>query len=1347
MRDGWGQLPLFRMMALDTVFFSPKNSKICSDKLPLDEQALRKKISRTFDETARTLLGSLLLYVSEHKDGPQRAEDREHKASRTPQPQEAGPRPTRFQLLQAKFMGTGREPHLKRTREVGRLISKDKQGPGRSLVSATINKLLEKTKEGGSSPGQRRPASEKSRWGPHGGKSTVKNILKKFLAAEEKEAKEKEAREKSPAQCPKTTRPLPRVMGSRSSVLTKLRERFEQSGCLHAEAGVLPLHREGRKSKSQQKKKVHRPEVRVLHTATMATSCTRTPPIRFLACTAEPLPALNIATIVCGPQSWLSHCAKISHLDSRRWPKRETRVSPDLEGMEPSGNKTLGSLTEEPKKQLKSPKSSMPQAEAQGDRHLALDMECISQPDSSYTYQDGKALSSCVSILSTVEQASLRGAGQAGEDRTAGPKAQGEADHSQKVKEGAGEVPEVTTAVCSSEDETERTPPDTDREQLFTMQKYLPEQEVEAWIPLLDSAAVQATRRAQPAIQPAQITVQLPIVHKMPAPAAPLPRVSSHEDKHSHVFGGDDVIENTPVAFLTGTEARRGHQTSARLVPGILGTAAEQGSRDDLTDAAGVDGDVLQMDLTPKPLGSSLGRQGNQHGAQNSSDLRSHSGVPTQSTSELSWEKHLLSESNKAPTPNKRASSIYPTASEHCLRGGTSRPGPCPVMQVPSQSCMRPESSTRITKSTLNGQKECKRPMTVLASPLRTAQENSRHDLNKNTQCSSDELLKASIKASRVATATSAKMPWPGGTQGSEQKIMLQPDGTQDGEPKVTPWPGAARGPEHNITAHLGGTQGSEHKIQPDGTQDPENKTMPQPAGARNPEHKRTPRLGGTRDPEHKIGEELAGLEEEDGALVACYFVAKGNGLVGEGLLQEPGSHRVLATSKSSKHTSGATERSVLGDTARHQPLAWAAPTARSEEAGNSCLVPDDPRLCASTKSAVSKHSAAVGRRKAALEGDPVHESMVSQSPQKSPSRSPGHSPDQPQLPSEGPQAQDRKHLTAEQRPPSRAAFSVAHSTGPIVREEARQVEPQGSEPLPLHQWAEGRAAPEAKSLGNGAQERRPAQVDLEPPQCHPKLEEAGMGHMSSHQAGQQDGSAQSWTTPLDQKAMLGVTELQAHTAQDLARDEKMPAVENPSQHKVKAQDHTWGPGWKVRSPTQGGDPQAVKNPATPEKPKKPGNLAVQGQAQGQRLTNSKVSQVQEQPDRTVEGTPTAGVHGEHPRPALRVCSQGNAGAQHPTLGSRPLTGDGTAVSLLEPADNSAWPTPVAGGHQSLRSPAQEGLPDTPGPERELSDVGRRRKSAHFAKYKAQSFRDQRDFELSFRSTVLRATDPLEPPK
>ena len=76
-------------------------------------------------------------------------------------------------------MGSGREPRLKRTREVGRLIFKDKQGPGRSLVAATIHKLLEKAGEaaGRPAPGREPPGREKPRALPAGRSSVIQHCV------------------------------------------------------------------------------------------------------------------------------------------------------------------------------------------------------------------------------------------------------------------------------------------------------------------------------------------------------------------------------------------------------------------------------------------------------------------------------------------------------------------------------------------------------------------------------------------------------------------------------------------------------------------------------------------------------------------------------------------------------------------------------------------------------------------------------------------------------------------------------------------------------------------------------------------------------------------------------------------------------------------------------------------------------------------------------------------------------------------------------------------------------------------------------------------------------------------
>lgn len=55
--------------------------------------------------------------------------------------------------------------------------------------------------------------------------------------------------------------------------------------------------------------------------------------------------------------------------------------------------------------------------------------------------------------------------------------------------------------------------------------------------------------------------------------------------------------------------------------------------------------------------------------------------------------------------------------------------------------------------------------------------------------------------------------------------------------------------------------------------------------------------------------------------------------------------------------------------------------------------------------------------------------------------------------------------------------------------------------------------------------------------------------------------------------------------------------------------------------------------------------------------------------------------------------------------------------------------------------------PEDPGVGRSMWGGDQRRRSAHFAKYRAQSFSDQRSFDLSFRPAFVRAEDTFESPK
>uniref|UniRef100_A0A2I3H373 ADP-ribosylhydrolase like 1 n=1 Tax=Nomascus leucogenys TaxID=61853 RepID=A0A2I3H373_NOMLE len=741
-----------------------KSSKTCSDVMSVDAQTLKKKMGKlACDPAAHSILSSLLLYVTGHADRPLGTEAGESRPSHQPQTQEATQRPTRFQLLQAKFLGTGRERYLKRTREVGRLISKDKQGLGGGLVGATINKLLEKTKE----PAPKPCLSEKPRWGHPAGKSTVKNVLKIFLAAEEKEAKEKEVREKPPAERPKAARGLlPKIMG-KSSVLSKLREKFEQNSCLCSEASALRLHTQERKKRNLQRKRMHRPEVRVLHTVTMASTCVKIPPVRFLACTAEPLPALSIATIVCGPRSWLSHCTKISHSEARRPPKGEASVRPSARETGPSGNKAVGKgpLEEEPQRQPRPSKPVTPQVMARRDGHAVPSLAPSCAPCT------GGVLPGLVPASSPLGPASPWGT------------------RSRRKGEDAGF-------------------PDPGRDPLFATQKYFPEQKVPEHIPPLNAQSVQAARRTQPATEPPQITVQIPVVHEMPAPPTRLQNTSSGENKPSCIFGGENVVESAHTEFPTVTENRRGHRAPVELskLSGMqagLGASSLQGPRAAPHPAAargavGADHSVPETLLTHRLQTDPAGRKENKGSFENSHGPRNPDDISGERTSELRDEKHPLPESNEISTQNKGCATNYPAASQNLPRGNTSHASssqqvPSPTGRKPTGAPMSlaasskghtgPEGVTPTGTTVPGALEECRRPPLIESSqPLKAADEITSHDVRENPLSSLNEQPKPGMKACGAMAAAGSvgsrttPAPVPGSTQSPGDRTAGEPE-------------------------------------------------------------------------------------------------------------------------------------------------------------------------------------------------------------------------------------------------------------------------------------------------------------------------------------------------------------------------------------------------------------------------------------------------------------------------------------------------------------------------------------------------------------------------------------------
>ncbi|XP_074234700.1 inactive ADP-ribosyltransferase ARH2 isoform X2 [Camelus bactrianus] len=730
---------------------NPKSSRICSNKRPIDVQALKKKVSRvTCDLASHAILSSLLLYVTDLEDGPQGpppAKRAEHAAGGwrcAPEPQGAQRRPTRFQLLQAKFMGTGREP-LKRTREVGRLIFKDRQGPSRSLVAATIHKLLEKTGEGAGRPAQaREPQGREKPRGLPAGKSSVKTILKMFLAAEKKEAEGS-----PPTEPPRAARgPLPKTGGRRSSVLAGLREKFEQSGCLCAEARVLPVRMEERKKKSLPRKRLRRPETRVLRTATMASTCIRTPPARFLACSAEPVLPFCLATVVCGPRAWLAHCAKVSHSAGLgHKPRGEAGPSSRVREMAPNESRVPG--------WGKPPQPSMPWAATPRDS-----LETVLSPASSR----GEALLRREPVASSLGPASPGRARAAGGDRT------GAAPGMELAGREEGAAPEVTLTVCSSEDESEGVTAGSERDPLFAVQESLPEQKAPGQIPPLDAPTARATRHTQPAVERPQVTVRPPVVHTVP----PLPTTQ-------HQAPGREDQQNQG-RNLQGTEGETGNAGAPPR------TTAETGAGPALAPPRGAlrnHPDVPKALPLTKPQTSFPAGKAARRSSEASHNLQKHKDGSGEDASEPSSELRWLPQSGERPVGDLGPLSHHSAALGNPQRGPagcalSGQPAPAPkgrsrtgVPRWPgtgrAEDGTGPESLISVDKSPLCEQEGRSRPLwsPELARPSARAGGSASHNRDQNRATFLNEQLKPSFRAPGQVTAAGASRSPPASATGN----------------------------------------------------------------------------------------------------------------------------------------------------------------------------------------------------------------------------------------------------------------------------------------------------------------------------------------------------------------------------------------------------------------------------------------------------------------------------------------------------------------------------------------------------------------------------------------------------
>nr|XP_033804645.1 protein ADP-ribosylarginine hydrolase-like protein 1 isoform X2 [Geotrypetes seraphini] len=294
------------------------------DKMPVDPMVLKRMIKLKIDNPGDiAVLSSLLYYITQLASCSSQAQTKEAKdmgvqetikhqwrlnrSSNNINSRSATKHPTRFQLLQSKFTSL-REPPIKRMREVGKLMIKERQWLSRGLGGGTVK--LGKGRENKDEEETTMVSdSDRAKWNIPVGKNMVKNILNKFMAAEEKETKDKPQNWK--VKDAKTN--LPRIV-NKNSMLSMLKEKFEHSSslCSVAEVKASLLHKgEKKERRGPLKVPICKAKVIVLKTTTKTAACINPPVVDYLLCAVDTRPELNLATVA-QPLTQLAHRSTMS---------------------------------------------------------------------------------------------------------------------------------------------------------------------------------------------------------------------------------------------------------------------------------------------------------------------------------------------------------------------------------------------------------------------------------------------------------------------------------------------------------------------------------------------------------------------------------------------------------------------------------------------------------------------------------------------------------------------------------------------------------------------------------------------------------------------------------------------------------------------------------------------------------------------------------------------------------------------------------------------------------------------------------------------------------------------------
>ncbi|XP_073520515.1 uncharacterized protein [Phyllobates terribilis] len=290
--------------------------KVPGDRISVDLLLLKKKINKILNPGEQSILISLLDYISNlngsentkltknettsklHRDKTQHNLQEQNNSKNVL-------RPSRFQLLQSKFMNPNHEPPMKKIKEVGKLIFTENQCTNRVCKGSIVRKLdpsklkLTKDQNGGNDLHFNKGKSPKN-------KGRVKAILTKFIVAEEKENIIK----------PESIKTfMPKIL-NKNTVISALKEKFEQNCTIYsvscATSSLVPKEHNVKISVST--KSIRNAKVRVLHTSTMTADCRELPILECAALKEEIIPFVQakILTVeVYSPKTLILNSKKV----------------------------------------------------------------------------------------------------------------------------------------------------------------------------------------------------------------------------------------------------------------------------------------------------------------------------------------------------------------------------------------------------------------------------------------------------------------------------------------------------------------------------------------------------------------------------------------------------------------------------------------------------------------------------------------------------------------------------------------------------------------------------------------------------------------------------------------------------------------------------------------------------------------------------------------------------------------------------------------------------------------------------------------------------------------------------